>query len=79
MALTKARSSSGPKGVGSFKAGIMFGNGTYLISGASTPSDGTSGTGAGWAGPGSIYTAIDTGELYTNTNTQASPTWTNQT
>jgi hypothetical protein len=79
MALTKVRPSSGPKGVGSFKGGIQFGEGTFLISGATTPVNGTSGTGAGWAGPGSIYTAIDTGELYTNTNTKASPTWTNQT
>jgi len=79
MALTKVRPSSGPKGVGSFKAGIMFGPAQYLIGTATTPADGTSGTGAGWAGPGSICTVRDTGELYTNTNTQASPTWTNQT
>jgi len=79
MALTKVRPSSGPKGVGSFTAGVQFGPGLYLFSTTTTPADGTSGDGAGWANKGSICIAEDTGELYTNTNTQASPTWTNQT
>lgn len=40
------------------------------------PTDGTSGTGAGFAGPGSMYVNIANGKWYTNTNTKASPTWT---
>lgn len=40
-----------------------------------TPVDGTSGTGAGLAGKGSLCTAIDTGKLYVNGGTKSSPTW----
>lgn len=39
------------------------------------PTDGTSGTGAGFAGPGSTYTDISTGAKYINTGTKASPVW----
>ena len=41
-----------------------------------TPVNGTSGTGAGWAGKGSTLLDSTTGKWYTNTNTTASPTWT---
>lgn len=40
-----------------------------------TPVDGTSGTAAGAAGKGSLCTALDTGKLYVNKGTKASPTW----
>lgn len=57
--------------------------GTYLantdvvmIAGDGAPSDGTSGDGAGFAGPGSLYSDYTNGKLYINTNTKASPTWT---
>jgi len=40
------------------------------------PVDGTSGTGAGKAGKGCLLIRTDTGVLYINTNTKASPTWT---
>ncbi len=43
------------------------------ISGA--PTNGTSGTGAGRAGKGSIICRTDTGEWYVNYNTKASPSW----
>jgi hypothetical protein len=43
---------------------------------ATTPVDGTSGTGAGFAGKGSVAIALDTGAHYYNTGTKASPTWT---
>lgn len=76
---TKARPAELTKGFGGSKAGVVFGDGLYLFSTATTPSDGASGDGAGWAGKGSICIAEDTGELYTNTGTKASPTWTNQT
>lgn len=47
-----------------------------LLTGATTPVNGGSGTGAGVAAKGSLYIAQDTGQAYTNTNTKASPTWT---
>lgn len=39
------------------------------------PVDGTSGTGAGFAGKGSLATDITNGDLYINAGTKASPTW----
>ena len=44
--------------------------------GAGAPTDGTSGTGAGVAHPGSLYIDTTNAKLYINTNTQASPTYT---
>lgn len=41
-----------------------------------TPTDGTAGTGAGWAGIGSLTADTAGGKLYINTGTKASPTWT---
>lgn len=67
------------KGAIAAKSGVMFGDGVWLFTTATTPSDGTSGDGAGWAGKGSICVALDAGEIYTNTGTKASPSWTNQT
>lgn len=40
------------------------------------PVDGTSGTGAGFAPKGTILVRQDSGAMYQNTNTLASPTWT---
>lgn len=39
--------------------------------------DGTSGDGAGWAGPGSLCIRTDTGKIYVNSGagTKASPAW----
>ena len=67
------------KGASGSKSGVMFGNGVWLFTHSTTPTDGTSGTGAGWAGKGPVCLAVDTGEIYTNPHTKASPTWTNQT
>lgn len=47
-----------------------------LMTGATTPVNGGSGTGANLAAKGSFYIAQDSGTLYQNTNTLASPTWT---
>lgn len=47
-----------------------------IFSGATTPVNGDSGTGHGVADKGSHYIAQDTGLLYINTGTKASPTWT---
>lgn len=57
--------------------GITFDNGVHMLPpAAGAPTDGASGTGAGYAGPGSLYINITAGKLYTNTGTAASPTWT---
>jgi hypothetical protein len=45
------------------------------INDSGAPTSGTSGTGAGFAGPGSTYVNTATGFKYLNTNTKASPTW----
>jgi hypothetical protein len=60
-------------------AGVHLGAGIYIFTDSTTPVDGTSGTGAGITAKSSICMAEDTGEIYTNTGTKASPTWTNQT
>lgn len=48
-----------------------------IMTGATAPVNGGSGTGANAAALGSLYVAQDTGALYQNTNTKASPTWVN--
>lgn len=58
-----------------FENGISIGGGVHIFSGAGAPVDGTSGTGAGTAGPGSLYVRTDTGKWYTNGGTKASPVW----
>lgn len=47
-----------------------------LFPNAGAPTDGTSGTGAGKFGKGSLVIDYTNGQLYINTNTKASPTWT---
>lgn len=51
-------------------------NSVYRVVGTGAPTSGTSGTGVGLCGPGSEYTNKTTGDIYRNTNTKASPTWT---
>lgn len=65
-------------GAGSFEAGIHLGGNQWIIGAEAAPTNGTSGDGAGWAGPGSMYIdrTASTGKAYINTNTKASPTWT---
>lgn len=46
-----------------------------IWSNAGAPSNGTSGTFAGYALPGDLLVNTTTAALYQNTNTQASPTW----
>jgi len=79
MALTPRRTSSGVRGGVPAHGGVDLGESVWLFHNAGVPSDGTSGTGAGWAGPGSLCLDRTNGELYTNQNTKASPTWVNQT
>lgn len=47
-----------------------------IVTNASVPTNGTSGTYAGLAGPGAILIDVTNANLYVNTNTKASPTWT---
>ena len=78
MAITQQPSiyqvSKGPI-AGSF---VMIGSNVWIFHAPTAPTDGTSGDGASWAGPGSIYIdrTASTGKAYINTGTQASPTWT---
>ncbi len=51
----------------------ILGKGIEFIIGSATPTDGT--TGAGTAGPGSLYFCTGTPGVYINTNTKASPAW----
>lgn len=57
------------------KADVRMSNDVCMFSIAGAPVDGVSGTGAGFAGPGSLVVRRDTGKWYTNGNTKASPTW----
>jgi len=75
---SNGRGVSRPQGGIMADGGVYVGNGMWIFSLTATPSDGTSGTGAGVTGPGSLCLKND-GEMYTNTGTKASPTWTNQT
>ncbi len=55
---------------------LQLGNGVVLFDGTTTPTDGTSGTGAGQAGPGSVYFRT-AAKQFVNTGTKGSPTWVN--
>ena len=58
-----------------FTGGVQFKNSARIFSGNVVPVDGTSGTGVGKAGPGSIYIRTDVATVYINTGTKASPSW----
>lgn len=64
------------RGVVAHDGGMVVKNDVHVSSGSGAPSNGTSGTGVGSAGPGSLYVDIANGKWYSNTNTMASPTWT---
>lgn len=55
---------------------VMSNNSLGIIVTNDVPTNGTSGTGFGKAGPGSLLININAKTLYQNTNTKASPTWT---
>lgn len=57
-------------------SGVIYLDGIAIFTNAGVPTDGTSGTGAGWAGIGSTCVDKTNGKHYTNTGTKASPTWT---
>ncbi len=46
-----------------------------VVTNTGAPSDGTSGTGAGVASPGAILIDVTNANVYINSNTKASPTW----
>lgn len=59
---------------GAFKVGgLLMKGGAYIFAGTAAPTNAV--TGAGKAGPGSLYLCTGTGVVYVNTNTKASPTW----
>lgn len=51
-------------------------NDIWQMCDSGAPTDGTSGTGANFAGRGSTYVDTATGNKYLNTGTKASPVWT---
>jgi hypothetical protein len=55
---------------------VMGNNGVFQSAGSGVPTNGTSGTGANKAGPGSLYIDYTNATIYQNTGTLASPTWT---
>lgn len=57
------------------KADVRMTNDVCLFEKAGVPVDGVSGTGAGFAGPGSMCIDITNKNVYINANTKASPTW----
>lgn len=52
-------------------------NSVWLFTSSGALTDGASGDGAGWAGPGSLCIRIDTGKIYVNSGagTKAAPVW----
>jgi hypothetical protein len=57
------------------KADARLLNNVAILTGNGAPTDGTSGTGANVAGPGSLYIDYTNANHYINANTKASPTW----
>jgi hypothetical protein len=53
----------------------MVKNDVYFAVDAGVPTSGASGTGAGFAGPGSQYINLSTGIVYSNIGTKAIPQW----
>ena len=53
---------------------VCLRNGVVLFDGIDPPVNGTSGTGAGFAGPGSVYFRTS-GKQYVNIGTKSSPVW----
>lgn len=51
-------------------------NDVWFFTANGVPVAGSSGTGVGWAGPGSLCIDLPDAKLYINTGTKASPTWT---
>jgi hypothetical protein len=49
--------------------------GSRVFDGTGAPTNGTSGTGAGFAGPGSLYVDVTNKAIYQNSGTKASPVW----
>lgn len=54
----------------------LLNNDVAILSNAGVPTDGTSGSFAGYAGPGALVLDYTNGSLYINIGTKASPIWT---
>lgn len=57
------------------KAAVRLNAEVCIFAGSGAPVDGISGTGAGFAGPGSLYVRTTSVKLYLNTGSRDSPTW----
>jgi hypothetical protein len=55
--------------------GMPVASDVVFLASNGAPTDGTSGTGAGVAGPGSLCSDYLNAKLYINSNTKASPLW----
>lgn len=64
------------QGLTAFDAVVV--GGVMIFTGSAAPTNGTTGTGAGDAAPGSLYIRASgsNSKLFINTNTISSPTWT---
>src|SRR5581483_9763275 len=56
---------------------LQLKTGGLVMSGYGAPTSGAAGSGANLADPGSLYLDATNGAVYANTNTKASPTWSN--
>ena len=56
--------------------GYSVGSNAHIFAKAGVPTDGTSGDGVGFAGPGSLCIDVTNKDVYMNTGTKALPTWT---
>lgn len=57
------------------KSDIRLSKEVCIFQGAGAPVDGIAGTGAGFAGPGSLFIDRTNANMFINANTKASPTW----
>ena len=59
------------QGLLSSHVGIHLGSGIYILFAAGVPTGG-----GGWAGPGTLVIDYTNSDIYMNTGTKATPTWT---
>ncbi len=75
MAIKSPRAAKSNKGVGQAVGGFNVGNNVFIGSVVGVPTNGASGTKAAMYGPGSTLHSTN-GNVYRNSGTKASPTWT---
>jgi hypothetical protein len=76
MAIETVQNFGTPMSIWGMLTGLVTKRSIIIIPNAGVPSNGTSGTGVGQAGTGSLCINYTSGLLYINSGTAASPTWT---